>query len=72
MEHHEPMTTTGSRWSRQCCEFKITHPNPYGLVLGAGGGPLDAPQFIAAGSCNSVNWTTGGRPVPHMSDVERP
>lgn len=71
METHEAMTTTAGRWSRQCCEVKIEHPGAYELACNAGGGPLDAPQFLAAGSYNSTQWRGGRGPLPHQTEVER-
>lgn len=71
METHEAMSTTAGRWSRQCCEVTIEHPGAYELVGNAGGGPLDAPQFLAAGSCSSTQWSRGSGPMPHQTEVER-
>ena len=43
------------------------------IILEAGGGPLDAPNYIAAGSCNSTEWCKGGSgdPVPSMTTTRR-
>lgn len=42
-------------------------------ILEAGGGPLDAPNYIAAGSCNSTEWRKGidGTPVASVTTVRR-
>ena len=49
--------------------------NRYGTratLFDAAGGPLDAPQWIPAGSCNSNDYCDGFcRPVGGQSDIER-
>ena len=71
MENHEPMSTTAGHWSRQSWEFKIEHPGALALVSSAGGGPLDATNFLAAGSCNSTQWRGIQGPIPHQTEIER-
>lgn len=72
MEHHEPMSTTGARWARQCAARAMgcTHRG-LPLLGDSAGGPLDAPQYLAAGSCNSVEWGTVRGPLAHQTEIER-
>lgn len=45
--------------------------NDAGLTISMGG-PLDAPDTIPAGSCESYKWTDWkGHALPHVNTVER-
>ena len=70
--NHEDMSTTAARFSRQVVEHRIAHPEPFPLFCSAAGGPLDAPDFIAAGACDSTAFRSGlGRPLAHPSLIMR-
>lgn len=36
------------------------------------GAPIDAPEILPAGCCNSIDWTDGrGRPLPMQAEFRR-
>lgn len=70
--NHEDMSTTAGRFSRQVAEHRMAHPGAFALFCNLAGGPLDAPDFIAAGACDSTAFRSGlGRPLAHPSLVMR-
>jgi hypothetical protein len=71
MEHHEPMTTTCGRFARQCAELKTAHRGAYAFFMQAGGGPLDATDYIAAGGCDSITWKNGNGTISHQIEIGR-
>lgn len=71
MNTHDSVTTTGGRFSRQCCEFQMHYEQAFSILATGGGGPLDAPQHMAAGACNATEWRRGGCLIPHQTVFER-
>lgn len=70
--NHEDMSTTAAQFYRQVAEHRMAHPGAFALFCSAPGGPLDAPDFIAAGACASTEFRSGlGRPLAHPSLVVR-
>ena len=70
--NHEDMSTTAGQFCRQVAEHRMAHPGAFALFSSAAGGPLDAPDFIAAGACDSTAFRSGlGRPLAHPSLIMR-
>lgn len=66
-------TATGDAATRQMVDLLCTpYMGWYGAINEAGGGPIDAPRCIAAGSCNSTEWVSGnGTPRAYITTVDR-
>jgi hypothetical protein len=71
MKTHDSFSTTGGGFSRQCCEFQMQHDQAFAILSTGGGGPLDAPQHMAAGAFNATEWRSGGHLIPHQTVFER-
>lgn len=67
----ESMTTTGGAYARQCTEFQTEGPDAFTLISCAGGGPLDAPVYIPAGSWNSTEWIGIKGALARQSQIKR-
>ena len=70
--------TTGGESERDVTDLQM-HSMPVFWMSREAGGPLDAPEQMPAGSCNSTDWRTGpwhlndgmGRYVPAQTSVSR-
>ena len=74
MKHalHESMSTTSGQFSRQLVEMRIAHPGSFSMLCCASGGALDAPDYMAAGGCNSTQFKNGaGKAMPRQSLTQR-
>lgn len=68
----DSMTTTAGAFSRQCVEFQMHNDgNAHKLVSEAAGGPIDAPNYIASGSVNSLDSKNTKGPIPSIGMIQR-